>query len=54
MLSKWEGGEEGWDQHWKPFASVIYWRQSISTKESKDFEPAEANYPSRILSATAM
>lgn len=54
MLSKQEGGRRVGTNTDKPFASVAYWRQSTDTEESKDFEPAEDNYPSRILSATTM
>lgn len=52
MLSKWKGGKRVGTNSGKPFGSIAYWRQTTGSKASKDLEPAEANYPSRILSDT--
>lgn len=52
MVSKWEGEKKVGTNTGKPSASIAYWRQPTGTKASKDFEPAEVNYLSRILSAT--
>lgn len=52
MLPKQKGGMRVGTNSGKPFASVAYWRQPTGTEENKDFKLAEANYPSRISSAT--
>lgn len=54
MLRRWEGKRRVGANTDKTFLWAAYWKETAGTKESKDFQPAESDYPSRILSATAV